>query len=422
MSGSNSRIHVGTAASPTLLFKIYKAFLCLISINIFIVGALVVVTQQLLANVFLSKIPQLNQLILDDSKKKFIVLLVTIFKINTPNSKIRITIPKIVNEKYKIIKKELKHKHLSSAVTAATNFRENSVAIANHQIYTDWVYLWWLAYTSNLGGRIYILLKKSLESIPLLGYGMRNYKFIFMSRKWELDKVNLHNHLKEINLNSQGKGRLSGRKPVTATINGEYIWSNDESAVEKDENKKWPYQVILFPEGTNLSANTKNKSAEYAKKTDKSPFSNVLLPHVTGVYEILTNLDTCKTLYDLTIGYSGVLQHEFAQDIYTIKSVFLEGNSPDIVDIHIAGVDRAEIPLENVAVFGEWLFKRWALKDDLMNTYYSNNGDFKTSETANNFDTYLFNCTCSYTDYLSILIAPLLCFYITLKCFIKWFF
>ncbi|KAL6925929.1 hypothetical protein ACO0SA_000538 [Hanseniaspora valbyensis] len=419
---SSSRISLEnktTSKTPTLIYKIFKITLCLISFNIFVLGALTIVLQQLLVNIFLSNFVQLKQTLLNDSKKKFIILLITIFRINTPNCKVRITIPKAINQQYKIITKDTETiTDLTSAtIDAKTHFKDKSVVIANHQIYTDWVYLWWLAYTSNLAGNIYILLKKSLESLPILGYGMKNYNFIFLSRKWGKDKINLHNHLNDINLDSQGKGRLSGKQPETTTLDGEFIWAEDTSLPEENDNKKWPYQLILFPEGTNLSANTKNKSAEFAKKIDRKPFNNVLLPHVTGLYEVLKTLPTCKTLYDLTIAYSGVPQDEFAQDIYTIKGVFLEGKSPAIVDIYINGLERTEIPLENMDVFGEWLFERWDLKDQLMERYYKNNGDFKADESE--YDTYLFSCTCSYMNYLSILVTPVLSFVFILKYFIK---
>ncbi|XBW35428.1 hypothetical protein QEN19_000994 [Hanseniaspora menglaensis] len=408
---------------PSYFYKAYKIFLCFLSVNIFIAASLAIVTQQFLTKLFLFKFVNLQQTLLNDSKKKFIILLITIFKINTPKSKIRISIPKAINQKYGVIKNDGRTVDLSTVVIASTNFTDESVVIANHQIYTDWVYLWWLAYTSNLAGNVYILLKKSLESIPILGYGMKNYQFIFLSRKWEKDQVNLRNSINDINLNSRGIGRASGRVPIGTAGNGEYIWPEHlDLSFNSHKSKTWPYQLILFPEGTNLSANTKNKSIEYAKKIDKAPFQNVLLPHVTGIYEILKNLTSCKTLYDLTIGYSGVEQHEFAQDIYTLKKVFLEGASPEIVDIHLTAIDRTDIPLENIDSFSDWLFGRWKLKDDLMNEYYLQGSDFKTEDTAHEYSTYIFDCGCNFSEYLSILLGPFFTFVLLLRYVIKWIF
>lgn len=41
----------------------------------------------------------------------------------------------------------------------------------------DWFYMWWILYTGNLHGSVYIMLKKSLQWIPLLGFGMKMYNF-----------------------------------------------------------------------------------------------------------------------------------------------------------------------------------------------------------------------------------------------------
>lgn len=48
------------------------------------------------------------------------------------------------------------------------NFADRMVLMANHQLYTDWLYLWWIAYTNNMHGFIYIILKESLKNIPVI--------------------------------------------------------------------------------------------------------------------------------------------------------------------------------------------------------------------------------------------------------------
>jgi hypothetical protein len=79
------------------------------------------------------------------------------------------------------------------------NFPDRLVLIANHQIYTDWLYLWWIAYTNGMHGRLYIVLKESLKRIPVIGWGMQFSQFIFMKRNWEQDKPNMAKHLQKLN-------------------------------------------------------------------------------------------------------------------------------------------------------------------------------------------------------------------------------
>jgi 1-acyl-sn-glycerol-3-phosphate acyltransferase len=62
------------------------------------------------------------------------------------------------------------------------------ILMANHQIYTDWWYIWMIACRHGLGGNIKIMLKHELRSIPIFGWGMRFFEFIFLKRKWDLDK------------------------------------------------------------------------------------------------------------------------------------------------------------------------------------------------------------------------------------------
>ena len=62
------------------------------------------------------------------------------------------------------------------------------VLIANHQIYTDWWYIWILACQHGFGGNIKIILKHELCNIPIFGWGMQFFEFIFLRRKWAHDK------------------------------------------------------------------------------------------------------------------------------------------------------------------------------------------------------------------------------------------
>lgn len=397
-----------------LLYKTTRAFLCFLSVILFLLGAIFIVFQQFLVKTLLASSPYYTKLFLDSSKKSFILLLITIFKVTSNDPKIRLTVPKEINGDHGIISQA------SNETLVKTIMDRQSIMIANHQIYTDWVYLWWLSYTSDLAGSVYILLKKSLSYIPVLRYGMKNYEFIFLSRKWQEDQITLHNQLNDIDRNARGLGRVNGNMPENSTPEGKYLWGDLES--NSKAGTKWPYQLVLFPEGTNLSANTRKKSIKYAEKVNKQPFRNVLLPHVTGLYTIIKTLSSCKYVYDVTIGYSGVKRHEYAQDIYTMKRVFLEGISPRCIDIHIAVVRVADIPMGNIDEFSDWLFKRWKVKDDLMENYYNNNGVFFKEGENSGVVSRVYDCSCSTKEYFQILLAPCLTLWFVLKVFIKWVF
>jgi 1-acyl-sn-glycerol-3-phosphate acyltransferase len=169
---------------------------------------------------------------------------------------------------------------LTSYGRLKTDFPERIVLIANHQVYTDWLYLWWIAYTGRMHGHIYIILKESLKYIPIIGQGMMFYGFIFMARKWLSDKPRLQHRLEK--LKAKHSGPLSGSQALD------------------------PMWLLIFPEGTNLSENTRKISDAYGKKQGLVPFKHQILPRSTGLFFCLQQLrGTVDWMYDCTIGYEG---------------------------------------------------------------------------------------------------------------------
>ena len=161
-----------------------------------------------------------------------------------------------------------------------TLFPERMVLIANHQIYTDWLYLWWIAYTSRMHGHIYIVLKESLKYAPILGQGMMFFGFIFMSRNWTADKPRLEHRLQKLNLRHAG--------PMSGSPGYDPAW------------------LLIYPEGTNLSPNTRKGSVKWAEKQGIPDMKHLLLPRSTGLFFCLQQMKgTTNWVYDCTVGYEG---------------------------------------------------------------------------------------------------------------------
>lgn len=170
--------------------------------------------------------------------------------------------------------------HLTGKGDLKVDFSERLVLMANHQVYTDWIYLWWVAYSNRMHGHIYIILKESLKYIPVIGQGMMFYGFIFMARKWMSDKPRLQHRLDKL------KTRHTGSK---------------SGAPEFD-----PMWLLIFPEGTNLSTNTKRRSDEYGLKQGFPPLKHEILPRSTGLFFCLQQLKgTVDWVYDCTVAYAG---------------------------------------------------------------------------------------------------------------------
>ena len=170
--------------------------------------------------------------------------------------------------------------HLAKGGYLQTTFSERLVLTANHQVYTDWIYLWWIAYTNKMHGYLYIILKESLKYIPIIGQGMMFYGFIFMARKWLSDKPRLQHRLEKLKLQNSGS--------------------------KSDSPQFDPMWLMIFPEGKNLSLNTKQRSAEYCRKQGIEPLKHELLPRSTGLFFCLQQLKgTVEWVYDCTVAYEG---------------------------------------------------------------------------------------------------------------------
>ncbi|GAB7346657.1 hypothetical protein MBLNU459_g1787t1 [Dothideomycetes sp. NU459] len=215
------------------------------------------------------------------------------------------------------------------------NFPHRLVLMANHQLYTDWLYLWWIAYTNKMHGRIYIILKESLKKIPIFGWSAQFYNFIFLARKWETDKPRFRRHLKQLS------------------------------------DPKDPMWLLIFPEGTNLSGVTREKSKAWAEKQGIADMKHQLLPRSTGLQFCLQELkQSTNWLYDCTIAYEGVPAGQFGQDIFTLKSSFFEGRPPKSVNMYWRRFRISEIPIDNEAAFSMWLKNRWTEKDYLLEHFF----------------------------------------------------
>lgn len=162
-----------------------------------------------------------------------------------------------------------------------TNFPERLVLLSNHQIYTDWLYLWWSAYTSRMHGHVFIILKESLKYMPILSPGILFYGFIFMARKWASDQSRIAYRLQK--LKSRHHGPMSGTQSLD------------------------PMWLLIFPEGTNLSRNTRKGSVAWAEKQSMPDLRHALLPRSTGLQFCLDQLgDSVEWVYDCTLAYEGV--------------------------------------------------------------------------------------------------------------------
>jgi lysocardiolipin and lysophospholipid acyltransferase len=69
------------------------------------------------------------------------------------------------------------------------NLPDRLVVMANHQAYTDWMYLWILACYSGHSTGVIILLKEGLKKIPVVGWGMVSLYIHISTRSYHTTKM-----------------------------------------------------------------------------------------------------------------------------------------------------------------------------------------------------------------------------------------
>ena len=155
------------------------------------------------------------------------------------------------------------------------------IIICNHQMDADFFQIWKTFEACGGLGNIKIVLKAELASIPILNMGMVAFDFLFLTRDFDRDKVNLTDHF-----------------------------------VSFSEDNISNFGVLIFPEGTTLNKTDQMKCDLFASKLRPSrrplvsQFNNhLLLPRTNGFETILRALSESGAknvdVFDYTLIYEG---------------------------------------------------------------------------------------------------------------------
>ncbi|KAJ3076727.1 hypothetical protein HDU98_000606 [Podochytrium sp. JEL0797] len=267
----------------------------------------------------------------------------------------------------------------------SANF-DRCVVMSNHQTLLDWVYLWLATWHRGKQGSLRIMLKDSIQWVPVFGWGMYFFSFVYMSRNWAKDERDLLHRLPMIRDNCLG-----------------YYW------------------LLLFPEGTIISPSTLEKArgfiaaaqkpipalAQSKKLVDGEPISNVvdnvasaakapmdgytptrvLIPRYKALFTCLQQFTSAppkrrmQSLLDVTMAYEpncDVTQHVYPEKVYSPKNVYLPNHAagrapPTRVHIGIEVVKEKEwiasVKGGDEKRFDAWLQKRWRGKEEVLQRF-----------------------------------------------------
>ncbi|XP_033000524.1 lysocardiolipin acyltransferase 1 isoform X1 [Lacerta agilis] len=205
---------------------------------------------------------------------------------------------------------------------------ERSVIIMNHRTRMDWMFLWNCLLRYSYLRLEKICLKSSLKGIPGFGWAMQVAAFIFIHRRWEEDKNHFENML-------------------------DYFCDINE-----------PLQLLFFPEGTDLTDNTKARSNEFAEKNGLQKYEYVLHPRTTGftfIVERLRDGNNLDAIHDITVAYP--------QNIPQTEKHLLYGNFPKEIHFHVQRYPVQSLPTSREEL-QLWCQKRWEEKEERLRLFY----------------------------------------------------
>ncbi|CEF63402.1 Lysocardiolipin acyltransferase 1 [Strongyloides ratti] len=226
-----------------------------------------------------------------------------------------------------------------------------AIIIMNHRTRLDWLFFWNVLYRMDpiLLTTEKIILKFFLKLIPGAGYSMCCNAFIFLKRTFLKDQASI------------------------------------DTILTYYRDTQNPYQILLFPEGTDKDDLGVARSNAYAEKFGLEKYEYVLHPRTTGFIHIvkkLRELNYIDFIYDVTVGYADkIVQGE--DDIVKL-GVFPKNIHFNVQKISIEDIGESDEEIE------KWLKVKWEEKEKKLKEFYSNDDPnlrtfHKNDKTTNHF-------------------------------------
>lgn len=213
---------------------------------------------------------------------------------------------------------------------------ESALWFSNHRTRIDWMLLWSVLLRTGTLDKVRIVLKAPLRKIPVFGWAMQHFVFIFLQRKWADDQVNLQKLLPFLTKN----------EPQTS--------------------------YLIFPEGTDLSLENVAKSAAFAQKSGLEERKYSLYPRTTGWTFMFPMLRAnLRAVYDVTMFYV-----DYAANERPSEKALLSGRMPRMIHFYIERIDINDM----VQVAGDekqlatWMEARFTRKEAHLKAFYEQNG------------------------------------------------
>ena len=169
---------------------------------------------------------------------------------------------------------------------------------------------------------------ESLNIMFITGWSAQLANFLFLKRRWEEDEKEFHDKLLYLN------------------------------------SMNCPCQLLLFPEGGDITHKTKKRSDKYADENCLPRYQYCLHPRTTGFIYVMNALRSggLDAVYDVTIGYPDALPKTEVE--------LAKGIMPREVHFHIKSYDDGDLPGDDEQL-GQWCKDRWLEKEERLKQFYT---------------------------------------------------
>ncbi|RLN66918.1 hypothetical protein BBJ29_004977 [Phytophthora kernoviae] len=209
--------------------------------------------------------------------------------------------------------------------------QDRALWLSNHRTRIDWMLLWSVALRTRTLHQLRIVLKAPLRKIPIFGWAMQHFIFIFLVRS---------------------------------------VWHSPNWLLPFLTSTEPEASYLLFPEGTDLSDSNLAKSAAFAEKNDLPPRHYSLYPRTTGwtfMFPLLRSQLTA--VYDITMFYV-----DYAANERPSEESLLTGRMPRMINFYIERVDISALRDKSESELATWLEERFERKESLLKAFYESDG------------------------------------------------
>ncbi|KAG6632475.1 hypothetical protein I3843_13G142200 [Carya illinoinensis] len=238
--------------------------------------------------------------------------------------------------------------------------KEHAFLMPNHMCDTDILMMWLLAQRFGCLRSALMVVKKSSKYLPIYGWAIWFFGFVFLDRSWEKDEQKLKSSFQEL------------------------------------QDFPRPFWLTMFVEGTRMTPVKLLEAQEFAASRGLPVPRHVLIPRTKGFVAAVKYMRSfVPAVYDITVA---VPKGHAVPSLLSICN-----RQPSEVKIHIKRYSMKELP-ESDASIAQWCRDRFVEKDAMLEKFQAEGrfGDQKIPDAGRSLKSLLVCITCTCTTYFGI--------------------